>query len=169
MFDAFAHIARTDPDLALVYVGDGVLREGLQARAQESGLGAQVHFLGLLPQREISSLLRVSDLFALPSAYEGMPMALLEGLASGLPAVTMDVGEVRKVVSARCGEVVEQQSAEAFAAALARVLPRLHALAGKPCLQAVENYTPGRVLEPVYENYRQLGARQRHAGRARNM
>lgn len=165
LFDAFARIAQADPDVALVYVGDGVLREGLEARVRASGLGARVHFLGLLPQPEIASLLRVADLFALSSAYEGMPMALLEGLASGLPVVSMDVGEVRKVVSARCGEVVVQQSAEAFSAALARVLSRLDMLTGAPCLQAIENYTPGRVLGHVYENYRLLGARRIHSKR----
>jgi glycosyltransferase involved in cell wall biosynthesis len=114
----------------------------------------------------IASLLQAADLFALSSAYEGMPMALLEGLGAGLPVVTMDVGEVRKVVSPACGEVVEAQSAEDFAAALDRVLPALDQLRGAPCLAAIEHYKPASVLSGVYDNYRRLGALQR-AGAAK--
>jgi glycosyltransferase involved in cell wall biosynthesis len=166
LFDAFARVAQTRHDVALIYIGDGVLREALQARVRASGLGDRVHFMGLRPQREIASLLRSADVFALSSAYEGMPMALLEGLGAGLPVVTTDVGEVRKVVSARCGEVVEQPTPEAFGAALDRVLCNLSVLAGEPCLHAIDNFKPAKVLEPVYDNYRQLGARGRQAAHA---
>lgn len=160
LFDAFAAIASRFPELVLVYVGDGVLREGLQAKVKAAGLEARVRFLGLQPQGAIARLLQAADLFALSSAYEGMPMALLEALGSGLPVVTMDVGEVRKAVNESCGLVVDQQSAEAFARGLSAVLQRMPQIPKQACVDAIQRFTPATVLAPVYDNYRRLGAKQ---------
>ncbi|MEB2351345.1 MAG: glycosyltransferase family 4 protein [Burkholderiaceae bacterium] len=166
LFDAFARIAAAHPELVLVYVGDGALRHGLQGRVASTGFAPRVRFLGLRPQKEIARLLRSADVFALSSAYEGMPMALLEALGSGLPVVTMDVGEVRKVVNESCGTVVHEQTAEAFAAGLDRVLRRAPGQAGVGCVQAIDKFTPAKVLARVYENYRELGAQQRSGTRS---
>ena len=110
-----------------------------------------------MPQFRIADVLRGADVFALSSSYEGMPMALLEALGSGLPVVTTDVGEVRKVVLPTCGEVVTEHAEQPLAEALLRTLQRLPALRGEPCVDAIRPFTPANVLGAVYENYRRLG------------
>jgi len=158
LLDSFALLEKKHRNVALGFIGDGVLRLALEARVRTLGLERKVHFFGLRPPSEIAEILRSSDVFALSSAYEGMPMALLEGLGSGLPVVTTDVGEVRKVVSDRSGAVVVEHAPEPFSLALDSVLNRLQEVSGRPCVDAILNFQPAKVLEPIYENYRRLGA-----------
>lgn len=157
LLEAFDRLAKVRADVVLAFIGDGVLRADLERRVRVLGLEDKVHFFGLLPPGEIAAILRSCDLFALSSAYEGMPMALLEGLGSGLPVVTTDVGEVRRVVTEQSGAVVVQHEPEPFCDALVSVLDGLPRLAGAPCVSAIQPYRPATVLEPVYENYRRLG------------
>ena len=153
LLKAFARLRAQGWDAVLLLVGDGVLRRDLERQAHDAGIADQVHFLGLLPPQTIANLLRAADLFAMPSAYEGMPMALLEALGSGTPAVVTDVGEVRRVVQHGVnGLVVTQHDESHFAAALGQ------ALAQSPhwreaAVAAVTLYQPARVLAPVYDNY----------------
>ncbi len=140
-------------DAVLLLVGNGVLRPQLEARARALGLQQRVRFLGLQAQSAIARLLQASDLFALSSAYEGMPMALLEALGCGTPAVVTDVGEVKRVVRHGVnGVVVGKHDVPAFAAALTQALAAAP-LWREAALQAVENYQPAQVLAPVYANY----------------
>lgn len=161
LLEAFARVVAPDAQglaahAVLLLVGNGVLRADLEARARALGLQPHVRFLGLQSQDTIARLLQAADLFALSSAYEGMPMALLEALGCGTPAVVTDVGEVRRVVHDDVnGIVVQRHDVTAFADGLAR------ALAAAPqwrdaALRAVSDYQPARVLAPVYENYLQL-------------
>ena len=157
LLDSFALLAKQHSDVALGFIGDGVLRKALETRVRGLGLERKVHFFGLLPPKQIAGILRAADIFALSSAYEGMPMALLEGLGAGLPVVTTDVGEVRKVVSERSGAVVVDHAPIPFCAALSSVLNRIGEISGKPCVESIQSFQPAKVLEPIYENYRRLG------------
>jgi exopolysaccharide biosynthesis WecB/TagA/CpsF family protein len=169
LLDAFARQKAAGTPPVLLLVGDGVLRADLERQAEALGVTARVRFLGLRPQAEIATLLRACDLFALSSAYEGMPMALLEAMGSALPVVVTDVGEVRRVVrSGVNGAVSASHDAEDFAPAMAS------ALAAAPqwrqaALEAVADYQPAQVLAPVYQSYLQLAdgpARARLAAEA---
>jgi len=166
---AFARLVARGRDATLLMVGDGVLRRDLERQAQAAGIAERVHFLGLRDPATIANLLRAADLFAMPSAYEGMPMALLEALGSGTPAVVTDVGEVRRVVNTgHNGIVVSQHEEAAFAGALAQALraaPNWRAAA----VAAVARYQPAQVLAPIYDNYLALaegGSRLRQVASA---
>jgi len=153
---AFIRLVAQGQDLQLLIVGDGVLRRRLEHMASAAGVYARVHFLGLRPPHAIADLLRAADVFALSSAYEGMPMALLEAMGCGTPAVVSDVGEVRRVVRPGVNGVIAAAHAqEAFAAGLAEALdapPRWRTAA----LAAVQAYQPEQVLAPLYDNYQAL-------------
>ncbi|MDX2177115.1 MAG: glycosyltransferase family 4 protein [Candidatus Sumerlaeia bacterium] len=87
-------IAReTIADLELRVVGDGSLREGLEARVAELGLGAAVTFAGRVedPRGELDS----ASALILPSDTEGLSNAMLEAMAWGVPVVATDVGGAR--------------------------------------------------------------------------
>jgi len=86
-------------------------------------------------------------------------MSVLEALGSGVPVVATDVGEVRRVVlQGQSGLVVRERTPAALATAIIAALDQRAAYAGAPCAAAAAPYTPARVLEPVYENYRLLAA-----------
>ncbi len=143
------------PNLHLALVGDGVLRSRVQELVRARGLAAQVHFLGVRPPPEIAEILRAADLYVLCSAYEGMPIAMLEALATGTPVVSTDVGEVRLVVHEGInGYISAGRKPESFADAILRALSRTETLRGAACEQAVSKYRPEPVLENMYANHR---------------
>lgn len=73
----------SEGDWRLLIGGDGPLREELEERVAEYGLGDRVEFLGYVPEEELPDRYARADLFALPSDYEGMPLTVLEAAASG--------------------------------------------------------------------------------------
>ena len=147
------------PNLHLAVVGDGVLRSRVEEVVRVHGLTAQVHFLGVRPPLEIAEILRAADLYVLCSAYEGMPIATLEALATGLPVVCTDVGEVRLVVHDGInGQISAARDPGSFADAILKVLSRAETMRGPACEQAVRQYRPELVLENVYANHRLQGA-----------
>lgn len=90
LIEALARIS--NPRLHLFLVGDGGVREALQARARESAIADRVHFLGW--RMDVARLLRSFDVFAMPSRYEGHSMALLEAMAAGCACVVSDIPEL---------------------------------------------------------------------------
>src|SRR6185295_9839511 len=163
LIDGFALLARRRADARLVVVGDGVLRKEVEARIAHHGIGSRVLLAGLRPPREVADLLRRADCFALTSAYEGMPMCVLEALGCGIPVVSTRVGEVERVVKTGItGELVDSATPESFADALEKVLSGGHTLTGchtygtQACVAAVADYVPQKVLATVFEHYRRL-------------
>ncbi len=78
-------------------VGEGHLRHSLELEISEKGLQKDVFLLGY--RDDIPMLLRNSDVFILPSIDEGMPMALLEAIASKIPVVATQVGDIPKLIA----------------------------------------------------------------------
>jgi glycosyltransferase involved in cell wall biosynthesis len=159
LIESFKLSVAAVPDLQLAIVGDGVLRSRVEDLVRAHGLTAQVHFLGVRPPMEIAEILRAADLYVLSSAYEGMPIAMLEALATGLPVVSTDVGEVRLVVRDGInGQISLAREPKPFADAILRSLSRGETLRGASCEQAVDKYRPEPVLENIYANHRSQGA-----------
>jgi glycosyltransferase involved in cell wall biosynthesis len=103
----------------LLVAGAGPQESELKALAGE--LQAKVRFLG--ERADVPALLNAADGLLLSSVVEGLPLALLEAAAAGLPAVATDAGGVREAVLAdRTGLVVPPGDAEAFAAAMGRIV-----------------------------------------------
>jgi glycosyltransferase involved in cell wall biosynthesis len=90
LIDAAALARRHEPRLRLLVVGDGRAREELEARAAGAGLGDAVRFLGF--RDDVATLMSGLDALCLPSHSEGLPFALLEAAAHGLPLVVTRVG-----------------------------------------------------------------------------
>lgn len=142
-------------NLHLVMIGDGVLRAEMERAVAEFDLGGRVSLLGALPALQISRWLKASTVFALSSSYEGMPIAVLEALASGLPVATTAVGEVRRVViDSETGRVAAKRTAVSLADAIVRaVSDSQDEQVVHRCVAAIGPYTPDRVLSKIYDNH----------------
>ena len=80
-----------------VSVGDGPLRHDLEHRRAALSLGERFVYLG--EREDVPRLLAAADMFVLPSRQEGLPLALMEAVCSGLPLVTTAVGEVPNLLT----------------------------------------------------------------------
>ncbi|HEX8984156.1 MAG TPA: glycosyltransferase [Bryobacteraceae bacterium] len=113
LIEAFAGVRKQFPKAQLAIAGQGPLQETLEARARALNLNGSVEFLGFRPN--VAPFLRSLDLFVLPSLTEGIPLALLEAMAAGLPVVATAVGGVPEVIEdGVSGVLVPHGNAEAL-------------------------------------------------------
>lgn len=89
---------RKAPSLKVVMVGDGPERNELIALAQTANLTGTFTFRSNASRNEIASLLNESEVFAMPSLREGLPLALLEAMASGKLVVASDLPSMREIL-----------------------------------------------------------------------
>jgi len=123
LLDALPSLLERVDTLRVVLVGEGELRGALEERVAAAGLTGSVTFAG--NRGDIPQLLAASDLFVLPSLWEGLPMALLEAMATGLPVVATAVSGTREVIEdGRSGILVPPGDAPALGAAMIEVLER---------------------------------------------
>jgi glycosyltransferase involved in cell wall biosynthesis len=87
---AFVQVLERHPDSLLLLAGDGPLQGEMVELAQALGIAAKVRFAGV--RDDMPALLNAADVCVLSSVYEALSMFLLEGAATGLPAVATDVG-----------------------------------------------------------------------------
>lgn len=88
LIEAFSEVAKIHPEAVLKIYGEGVLLEKLQRKIKEMGLSQKVYLMGT--SNDVGSVLKTADLFVLSSDYEGMPNALMEALAAGVPCISTD-------------------------------------------------------------------------------
>ena len=117
LLQAAALIHQAYPRARFRIIGDGPLRESLEAQSRALGVDGIVEFLGA--RNDVPAQLRQFDLFILPSLWEGLPYVLLEAMAAGLPIVTTGVDGVKEMIAdGREGIVVPSRNARALAAAV---------------------------------------------------
>jgi glycosyltransferase involved in cell wall biosynthesis len=123
LLTAFDGLARTRPELWLAVVGDGPLRNPLNARIRQLGLDRRVFLAGAQPNRLVNDWLNACDVFALASYNEGLPNVVLEAMATALPVVATDVGGVREaVVDGSTGHVIPARDVGLLERALAQLV-----------------------------------------------
>lgn len=98
LVDALARLKDEAPDLRLTLVGDGPDRKMIEAAVTAAGLGDRVRFTGYLSQAEVAEELKAADIAVLPSFAEGVPVFLMEALASGKPVIATQVGGMGELV-----------------------------------------------------------------------
>ena len=157
---AFAQAIAKRPTARLLMVGDGILRNDVEQFITQSNLVGRVILAGLKSPQEISQILQASDLYLMSSAYEGMPISVLEAMGTGLPVVSTTVGELKRVVdSGRTGQLIDSHEPADLADAILKVLAQPSAPQRAASIELVSPFIPDRVLEPVFNAYRK-GAEQ---------
>lgn len=118
---AFARVRANVQNVVLLLVGQGPLESLLRESVQGLGLAGCVQFLGV--RDDVPALLNGADCYAMSSRYEGLPIALLEAAATGLPIVATDVdGNPEIVQHGVSGILVPSEDEAALAAGLQAVL-----------------------------------------------
>jgi len=117
LLDAAARV----PNAIFAIAGDGPDRTSLEAHASSLGITDRVRFLG--HRRDVPALLAAADLFVLPSLYEGLPLAVLEAMAAGVPVVATAIGGTSEIVrDGETGTLVPPADGAALATAVAQAL-----------------------------------------------
>jgi glycosyltransferase involved in cell wall biosynthesis len=96
LVDAAPAVLARHPDARFVIVGDGELRGELERLAADRGIADRILFTG--PREDIPELLASFELFACPSLFEGLCLAVIEAQAAGVPVVATPVGGIRETV-----------------------------------------------------------------------
>jgi glycosyltransferase involved in cell wall biosynthesis len=152
---------QTQPLLHLVVVGDGSQRADVEALAASDALSGRVTMTGAQPRHEVARIMQSSDMLIMSSAYEGMPIAALEALATGLPVVSTTVGELPRLISNGVnGILCADQTAESLCAALLQADSRLPQMQGGPCVTSALPYHPEGILARIQANHRRQAATQ---------
>jgi glycosyltransferase involved in cell wall biosynthesis len=100
LLEALLRLQESGIDVALSVVGSGRHEAAIADFVARNGLGERVSLVGEVPADQVPGLLREADAFCLPSFAEGVPMAIVEAMAIGIPVVSTQVGGIPEVVIA---------------------------------------------------------------------
>jgi glycosyltransferase involved in cell wall biosynthesis len=143
------------PEAQFAIVGDGELRADLERQARELGVDERVRFTGT--REDVPALLASFDVFAFPSLFEGLCLAVIEAQVAGVPVVATPVGGIREtVVDGQTGLLVPPRDPDALAAAIRRLLEDRDAagrMAAEARVRARERFSLQRMVERTLELY----------------
>ena len=145
-------------NIELVFVGSGSYQPQLEARAAALGVGTRVQFRGQLASADaVRAELDRADLFVLPSRQEGLPRAMIEAMARGLPCIGSTVGGIPELLATE--DMVPPNDASALARKIREVLADPSRMYG--CRRAtwrkrgnIPSMVPTRRRERFYEHVR---------------
>jgi glycosyltransferase involved in cell wall biosynthesis len=163
MLRAFVAVRERHPETVLLLAGRGSLQVETEALARELQLGEGVRFLGV--RDDVAALLSAADGYVMSSAWEGMPMVLLEAAAGGLPIVTTRVGgNGEAVLDGESGFLAPPRDHRALASAMLRLMDLTETerrRMGERGRQHIRTrYGLTRVVEQWEELYREVLARK---------
>jgi glycosyltransferase involved in cell wall biosynthesis len=147
-------------DCQLIMIGDGPLREALARRSRDLGIAEYVSLIGW--RDDVAQILAVSDLFVLPSRWEGMPNVLLEAMASGKPVVATAVEGVQEVLGPLAGDqMAAPEDIQGFVAKCVALLAdqnRARVLGSQNRARVEEHFTLARAVSGYEALYAALWA-----------
>ena len=138
LIEAFSKLTDHNDNVRLLLVGDGPLHDELVTLTESLGLENKVRFAG--SRTEVEQILNDMDCYVSPSHTEGMPMSILEAMATGLPLVATDVGAVGYLLREDLGKLLPPGDVDALAKQMQSVLDDVDFMkeSGKKCRARVE-------------------------------
>jgi glycosyltransferase involved in cell wall biosynthesis len=151
------------PGARVAIAGRGDQEKALRGLAAVLGVSDRVHLLGL--RDDVDTVLAAADVFAQPSLSEGLPLAVLEAMAHGLPVVATRVGGIPEaVIDGQTGFLVAPGDPAALAAALARALEtgdRGNSFGSAGRARAEAEFSVERMAQRYRQRYAELCGRRR--------
>jgi len=148
---AIAEINKSD--LHYVIVGSGELKETLERIAEENGVADRVHLLGY--RRDVREILKAVDAYIHPSLREGLPVSVMEALASGLPIICSKIrGNVDVVEDGKNGLHFEVSDAKTLINAIQRLYEKRDERAvGLTNSADAEKFDFSQINKKIYQLY----------------
>ena len=137
-------------DIIFIICGDGPMKARLREKAEELGVKDRLKLVGF--RKDIAELHKAADIFVFPSLQEGLPVALMEAMASGLPIVASKIrGNVDLIQDHLGGYLVPVQDSGQYAHAIEEVIknPEKRQQMEKRNLEIIENYGQEKVLRDM--------------------
>jgi glycosyltransferase involved in cell wall biosynthesis len=160
LIKAFSMVRREMENACLVLAGDGPLQNEILEAVVARELREAVIFLGKIPPQDIPLLLHGLDVFVHPSWREGMPAAILEAMASGLPVIATDAEGVTDIFASSLdfGRMVARGNTEALARAMLELYRKppenLKAMGQAAKLRVKEAFTHERMVQQTVDLYK---------------
>jgi glycosyltransferase involved in cell wall biosynthesis len=168
LIDAVQIVRRSCPFVQLQIAGNGDLDRAAR-RIEQSGCRDYVSLLGWVSGPDKTTLLDSAAVLCLPSYNEGLPMSLLEAMASGLPVVTTPVGGIPEAVADGVeGFLVQPGDITSLADRLAVLLSNpdtAAAMGARGREKCLTTYSVDKVIPTIQRLYEELGARPREVSR----
>jgi len=156
---AMAELVRRNLPIHLRLIGDGPDRKALERLVDEKGLRHHVTFMGAQNHDTVLAALRDADLFVLPSFAEGVPVALMEAMAIGVPCISTFVAGIPELIRhERDGLLVPAGSVEELTAAMDRLIhnpDERNKFRGSARARVLEHYNLPKNLELLAATFRQ--------------
>jgi glycosyltransferase involved in cell wall biosynthesis len=154
LLEAIAQVRQTHPDTRFKVYGDGPLRDELMDYAAKLGLDGKEIFAGAFVGEELPNILGHTDLFVSSSVLEGLPLAVVEAMAYGLPIVATAAGGVPEIIrDGETGCLCPPREAGCLARHITRLIedPARRRQLGQTARQAYEHggFTPGAVAHQL--------------------
>jgi glycosyltransferase involved in cell wall biosynthesis len=147
-------------DVTLSVIGTGDLVQQYKAACRELGLEKRVRFLGFIEHSKLPAYFRSAHLFALPSRREGMPLVVVEAMASALPVVATAIGGVPEVVTdGETGLLVPPNDPRALADAVIDLLDdpgRMKSMGHKGRERVRAHFTWDKVAKATLKFYQEI-------------
>lgn len=118
---AAPEVLRNNPNVRFVWIGSGIWRERLEAKAEQLGVREAIHFTGLVPPERIPELLNAVDVVVHPSLREGLARVLPQALIVGRPIISYDVDGAREVCLPETGILLPPQDIKGLQKAILRL------------------------------------------------
>ena len=156
---AFQQLRRRVPGARLVMVGSGPLEAATRQLVDELGLAGSVHLLGM--RDDVPLLVPGLDVFCLSSLHEGLSIALVEAMASGVPGVCTAVGGVPEVITDGVdGRLVQPSDPTALAKALDELTdPSVRARMAEQAVERSHHFDIGIAMRRIEDVYDEVMAR----------
>ncbi len=161
LLKAFVEVQKRMPGIRLVILGSGREEGALRELARRLGIGSAIQWISSCPHDEVPVFLKCLDVFVLSSLRENQPLALLEAMAAGIPAVATDVGGVGEVMRHdEEGLLVSPGDRVALADAVVRALQSEESslMAERALRRVQDRFSLERFSRDVSRIYSELGA-----------
>lgn len=153
LIDAFAEVVKEHPYARLKIYGEGSLRDVLQEQINKLGLHDKAFLMGAT--NDVAKALQTADLFVLSSDYEGMPNALMEAMAAGVPCISTDCpcGGPRSLIdNYNNGVLIKINNKKMLSKELKRILEKDNAVMGRNAHLKSKQFSPIQV-NGTWEKY----------------
>lgn len=161
LFRAIPQVLALYPDVYFLIVGDGECRKKLDALAEELGITRRCIFAGF--HTELNRIYQAVDLVVLTSGNEGLPVVIIEALASGVPVVATRVGGVPELIEeGKTGYIVEPYDIDSIAEGLKKAIgdpDKTRTMGGIAQKETLEKYSIRRLVRDIDALYQELAPR----------